>query len=112
MNTFVANTVEKAMGDRPIEGTSDYKEREDGSTMLALRWYGNKDVRVESVPRPALTEDKDVILKVGLQFFPSCLSQECRANTSCDRLPDPQCAEVICISTTRKSCSYKPVTFW
>ncbi|KAG0146106.1 hypothetical protein CROQUDRAFT_44827 [Cronartium quercuum f. sp. fusiforme G11] len=32
--------------------------------MLALRWYANQDVRLESVPVPAITEPTDVICKV------------------------------------------------
>jgi threonine dehydrogenase-like Zn-dependent dehydrogenase len=32
--------------------------------MLALRWHGTRDVRVEEIPVPAITEPKDVIYKV------------------------------------------------
>lgn len=65
MNTIIANTVEKAMGHRDTVTTTEYKEDESGATMLALRWYGNQDVRVETVPKPALTESKDAIIKVS-----------------------------------------------
>lgn len=63
MNTIVANKAEKALGDRPTTTTSDYKARPD-ETMLALRWNGDKDVRVEEVPVPTITEPADVIVKV------------------------------------------------
>lgn len=64
MNTVVANTVEKIMGDRPALVETQYKEDPSGEKMLATRWYGTRDVRVESVPKPTLTEPKDVIVKV------------------------------------------------
>ncbi|ETI26652.1 hypothetical protein G647_10413 [Cladophialophora carrionii CBS 160.54] len=63
MNTIVANNAEKALGDRPTATTRDYKVRPN-ETMLALRWYGDKDVRVEEVPAPAITEPADVVVKV------------------------------------------------
>lgn len=63
MNTILANKVEKKLGDRPTATTSEYNARPD-ETMLALRWYGDKDVRVEEVPAPTVTEPTDVIVKV------------------------------------------------
>ncbi|KAK5049427.1 hypothetical protein LTR84_004356 [Exophiala bonariae] len=63
MNTIIANSAEKALGDRPTATTRDYTTRQN-ETMLALRWYGDKDVRVEEVPAPTLTEPTDVIVRV------------------------------------------------
>ena len=63
MNTFVANKAEEQLGDRPTATTNKPKTRVNES-MKALRWYGNKDVRVEEVPVPAVTEPEDVIVKV------------------------------------------------
>jgi len=63
MNTIVANKLEKKLGDRPTTTTNEYNARPD-KTMLALRWYGDKDVRVEEVPAPAITEPTDVVVKV------------------------------------------------
>ena len=63
MNTHVANKVEKKLGDRPTATTNEYTARPD-ETMLALRWYGDKDVRVEEVPAPTITEPADVIVRV------------------------------------------------
>lgn len=62
MNTL-ANLAEKKMGDRPTVTTNKAKHREN-ETMLANRWYGKLDVRVEQVPVPAVTEPKDAIVKV------------------------------------------------
>ncbi|KAI9669545.1 MAG: hypothetical protein M1817_004664 [Caeruleum heppii] len=63
MNTTVANTVEQQLGDRPTATSTDYKENPN-TTMKALRWYGNRDVRVEEVPAPSITDPTDVICKV------------------------------------------------
>lgn len=63
MNTIIANTAEKALGDRPTSTTRDYKTRPN-ETMLAVRWYGDKDVRVEEVSVPTITEPTDVVVKV------------------------------------------------
>ncbi len=33
-------------------------------TMTALVWHGKRDVRLEIVPRPMITDPKDILLKV------------------------------------------------
>ncbi|WVQ95358.1 hypothetical protein IAU59_002455 [Kwoniella sp. CBS 9459] len=60
----IANAVQDSMG--PVETATDpsYKHREDGSTMRALAWFGNMDVRMVDAPIPDISEDKDVIIKV------------------------------------------------
>jgi threonine dehydrogenase-like Zn-dependent dehydrogenase len=63
MNTIVANKLEEKLGDRETATTNQPKYRTD-STMLALRWHGNEDVKVEEVPVPAITDPKDAICKV------------------------------------------------
>ncbi|KAI9865512.1 MAG: hypothetical protein M1824_002252 [Vezdaea acicularis] len=63
MNTVVANTVEKQLGDLPTATTNDPKLHSD-KTMKALRWHGKQNVRVEEVPVPTVTDPKDVVCKV------------------------------------------------
>ena len=63
MNTIVANKAEEKLGDRPTATTNEYDAR-PGETMLALRWYGDRDVRVEEVPAPTITESTDAVVKV------------------------------------------------
>ncbi|KIW11003.1 hypothetical protein PV08_10302 [Exophiala spinifera] len=63
MNTVAANKAEQAIGDRPTATTNQYKTRPN-ETMLALRWYGDRDVRVEEVPAPTITEPADAVVKV------------------------------------------------
>jgi threonine dehydrogenase-like Zn-dependent dehydrogenase len=36
----------------------------DTKEMLATRWYGKKDIRVETVARPTLTEKNDALLRI------------------------------------------------
>ncbi|KDR80368.1 hypothetical protein GALMADRAFT_1193819 [Galerina marginata CBS 339.88] len=42
----------------------EYNPSPDGSTMRALAWFGNKDVRMIDAPVPTITEPDDVIVKV------------------------------------------------
>ncbi|KEF60719.1 uncharacterized protein A1O9_02280 [Exophiala aquamarina CBS 119918] len=63
MNTIFANKGGGKLGGRPTiipnENTAPCNE-----TMLALRWYGDRDVRLEEVPAPTITEPADVVVKV------------------------------------------------
>lgn len=59
-----ANIAEKAMGSNPTSTSTEYKHREDGATMKALRWHGKENVSVEEVPVPTVTDPKDVVIKV------------------------------------------------
>lgn len=59
-----ANLAERAVGSKPVSTSTDYKHREDGSTMKALRWHGKESVSVEEVPVPTITDPKDVVIKV------------------------------------------------
>ncbi|KAK8850691.1 hypothetical protein IAR55_004611 [Kwoniella newhampshirensis] len=62
MQTAV-NAIQDSMG--PVDTATDpaYKHRADGSTMKALAWFGNMDVRMVDAPIPDISEDKDVIIK-------------------------------------------------
>ncbi|KAI0051765.1 GroES-like protein [Auriscalpium vulgare] len=59
-----ANTFQEHLGTHPTVVNTDYKAREDGSTMKALAWMGAADVRVVDAPIPDITDPGDVILKV------------------------------------------------
>lgn len=63
MNTVGANTVAKVLGERETATSIEHKTRPD-EKMLALCWYGKRDVRVQEVPAPAVTDPTDVVVKV------------------------------------------------
>ncbi|KAI9822192.1 MAG: hypothetical protein M1826_000501 [Phylliscum demangeonii] len=63
MNSFVANQVEKVLGDRDVATTVEHQTR-PGETMQALCWFGNKDVRMQEVGVPRVTDPTDVVCKV------------------------------------------------
>lgn len=65
MNVTGANAVEAALGDRQVPLTVDYKHDPSGATMKALVWHGNRDVRIEDVAKPVVTDAKDALVKVG-----------------------------------------------
>lgn len=44
--------------------TRDYAPDASGATMRALVWRGANDVRVETVPKPGITDDRDAIVRV------------------------------------------------
>ena len=52
------------MGPHPTAVNPEYKNREDGSTMKALAWFGTNDVRIVDAPIPDITEADDVIVAV------------------------------------------------
>jgi len=59
-----SNKLAERLGDAPTAVSTEYKAREDGSTMKALAWFGASDVRLIDAPIPDITEPDDVILKV------------------------------------------------
>ncbi|KAF5375861.1 hypothetical protein D9615_008183 [Tricholomella constricta] len=59
-----ANAVQNVMGTLPTEVHPEYKHAPGGKTMMALAWFGTKDVRIVEAPVPDITEDDDVIVQV------------------------------------------------
>merc|ERR1712093_120429 len=65
MNTVVANKAQEYLGDRKVlMHNVDTEKKRPGQTMKALVWHGKKDVRVDEVPVPAITDPGDVICRV------------------------------------------------
>merc|ERR1711939_82098 len=65
MNTVVANKAQEYLGDRKVlVHNVDTEKKRPGQTMKALVWHGKKDVRVDEVPVPAITDPGDVICRV------------------------------------------------
>jgi threonine dehydrogenase-like Zn-dependent dehydrogenase len=63
MNTVVANTLQNYLGEKDV-ATTVTPETRPGETMLALVWHGKRNVSVESVPIPKVTDPTDVVCKV------------------------------------------------
>lgn len=58
-----ANVTQMTLGRRPVPISVQHRTRPD-ETMKALVWYGKRDVRVEDVPVPVVTNPQDVVCKV------------------------------------------------
>jgi len=58
-----SNLAERYLGPKPTSTKPEYKTR-PGQTMKALLWKGTDKVVMEDVPVPAVTEPKDVILRI------------------------------------------------
>jgi len=61
---FVANTVQKSLGEEPTVVEANYAHRPSGETMKALAWFGNTKVDLVDAAVPDITQPDDVILKV------------------------------------------------
>jgi hypothetical protein len=62
----LANAAQSYMGPAPgsvVE--NEYKPDPSGKKMKALTWQGNDNVKLMECDVPAITQDKDVILKVS-----------------------------------------------
>ena len=55
--------AESYLGDKPTSTSPSYKTR-PGETMKALVWMAAQKVEMQDVPVPAVTEPKDIVLRV------------------------------------------------
>lgn len=61
---YLAHKTEEHLGDRPVPVSVEYEHRSPDAKMLALRWYGDRDVRVEEAYVPTVTDPADVIVRI------------------------------------------------
>ncbi|KAH8119822.1 GroES-like protein [Phellopilus nigrolimitatus] len=59
-----SNALQNYMGPVPIDVSTKYTGRGDGSTMKALAWMGTKQVQVIDAPVPDVTDPDDIVIKV------------------------------------------------
>jgi hypothetical protein len=64
MANAAANIAQKHMGEVPVSVANQDKENKSSDEMLACCWVGKDKLEMRKVPRPAVTDDEDVILKV------------------------------------------------
>ncbi|KAG0750485.1 hypothetical protein G6F57_001482 [Rhizopus arrhizus] len=59
-----ANTAQRMMGEKPVEVTNEDRQQTSDTTMLACVWVGKDNLEMRTVPKPEITDDEDVILKI------------------------------------------------
>lgn len=64
MANAAANFAQKHMGEVPVKVANQDKENKAGEDMLACCWVSKDKLEMRRVPKPTLTDDEDVILKV------------------------------------------------
>lgn len=64
MANAAANLAQKKMGEVPIPVANEDKQCRSGSDMLACCWVGKNKLEMRRVPKPTITDDEDVILRV------------------------------------------------
>jgi hypothetical protein len=105
----LANAAQSYMGPAPgsvVE--NEYKPDPSGKKMKALTWQGADNVKLMECDVPAITQDKDVILKVSCAwlFGPSSW-----LISSVYRSPVPRSVVPTFICTTARSLPCKRTTF-
>ncbi|PHZ10033.1 putative zinc-type alcohol dehydrogenase-like protein [Rhizopus microsporus ATCC 52813] len=59
-----ANLAQKNMGEVPVKVANEDKQRTSDTEMLACCWVGKRKLELRKVPKPEITDDEDVIIKV------------------------------------------------
>ena len=60
-----ANLAQSKMGEAPVPVANQDKENKSETTdMLACVWVGKEKLEMRRVPKPEITDDEDVIIKV------------------------------------------------
>jgi hypothetical protein len=105
----LANAAQSYMGPAPgsvVE--NEYKPDPSGKKMKALTWQGNDNVKLMECDVPAITQDKDVILKVSRAWF---FGPGTRLIRYVYRSPVPRSADPTSICTTARSLHCRRTTF-
>jgi hypothetical protein len=64
MANAAANLAQKKMGEVPIPVANEDKQNTSGTDMLACCWMGKEKLEMRRVPKPAITDDEDVIIRI------------------------------------------------
>ncbi|CEG79394.1 hypothetical protein RMATCC62417_13871 [Rhizopus microsporus] len=59
-----SNIAQKVMGEVPVSVANEDRQATSGSDMLACCWVGKGKVELRRVPKPDITDDEDVIVKI------------------------------------------------
>lgn len=52
------------MGEFPVKASNEDKQDTSSSEMLACCWEGKENIQIRRVPRPDITDDEDVFIRV------------------------------------------------
>lgn len=59
-----ANLAQKKMGEVPVKVANEDKQNISGNEMLACCWVGKEKLEMRTVPKPTITDDEDVIIRI------------------------------------------------
>ncbi|KAF9388208.1 hypothetical protein CPB97_001436 [Podila verticillata] len=58
------NITQHYMGEFPVKASNEDKQDTSSSEMLACCWEGKENIQIRRVPRPDITDDEDVFIRV------------------------------------------------
>ena len=61
---IAANMAQAHFGEVPVAVSNEDKERHSESDMLACCWMGKNKLEMKRVPKPDITDDEDVLLRI------------------------------------------------
>ncbi|KAG0201826.1 hypothetical protein BGX28_005451 [Mortierella sp. GBA30] len=61
---LAANLAQLRMGEAPVEASNEDKQNTSSELMLACCWEGKEKLAMKIVPKPAITDDEDVVIRV------------------------------------------------
>ncbi|KAI8577127.1 hypothetical protein K450DRAFT_253770 [Umbelopsis ramanniana AG] len=64
MANLASNLAQKKMGEVPVKVANEDKQEHADTDMLACCWMGKDKVEMKRVPKPAVTDDEDVLIRI------------------------------------------------
>ncbi|KAH8547475.1 chaperonin 10-like protein [Umbelopsis sp. PMI_123] len=64
MANLASNLAQRQMGEIPVKVANEDKQENAATDMLACCWMGKEKVEMRRVPKPTITDDEDVIIRI------------------------------------------------
>lgn len=64
MANLASNVAQKSMGAVPVKIANEDTQKHAGTDMLACIWEGKDKVVMKRVPKPDITDDEDVLIRI------------------------------------------------
>jgi len=64
MANLASNLAQKSMGEVPVKIANEDTQKHAGTDMLACCWEGKDKVAMKRVPKPDVTDDEDVLIRI------------------------------------------------